>query len=436
MVVTPPGPRSQALAKRMLAVESPAFEARRATREAASDSTQAPIAYDRGLGSNVWDLDGNRYVDLVAGFGALPLGHAHPALRAAMDAQADRLWLALGDVYASEIKAELCARLAALHPEPGARVMLGLSGADAVTCALKTAVLATGKPGVLAFSGSYHGLSYAPLAACGLNEAFREPFRAQLGDHVTFAPYPANDSDLDECMLHVQSALGLVLTTPRSGRAISTEIGAVLVEPILGRGGCVVPPDGFLPALRQLCDRAGALLVVDEIWTGIGRCGAWLVSSGVTPDLVCIGKALGGGLPISACLGTDAVMRAWGKHGGSTIHTATHFGWPLACATAMATLTVIEERHLLTRAADVGNRLRMQLKSAGFSARGRGMMVGVEFEDSVMALRTMRSLLTRGYVVLTGGPRGNVITLTPALDIDESLLEGFVDSLKDATLQT
>lgn len=422
MVVAPPGPKSRALAARITAVESPAFEARRATREAMSHADQAPIAYERGLGSNVWDADGNRYVDLVAGFGALPLGHAHPELRAAMNAQADELWLALGDVYSSRVKAELCERLAAMFPENGARVMLGLSGADAVTAALKTAMLTTGKPGVLAFRGSYHGLSYAPLAACGLSESFRQPFRAQLGDHVTFAPYPTSDAELEETMTHAMTALA------------SGGIGAVIVEPILGRGGCVVPPAAFLPQLRELCDRAGSLLIADEIWTGLGRTGAWLASSAVVPDVVCVGKALGGGLPISACIGRGIVMDAWGKHGGSTIHTATHFGWPLACATALATLRVIERDELAARAVGVGARWLERLAGSGFRARGRGMMVGIELDDAPLALAAMRALLARGYLVLTGGIGGEVLTLTPALDVDEALLVGFVEALKAATL--
>lgn len=421
VLIAPPGPKSRAIAARVAAVESPAFEARRDSRTAMSHAEQSPIVYARGVGSNVWDADGNRYVDLIAGFGALPLGHEHPAIAAAMNAQAGDILLALGDVYATEVKAELCERLVAMFPERGARVMLGLSGADAITAALKTAMMATGRPGVLAFRGGYHGLSYAPLAACGLNDSFRDPFRAQLGDHVTFAHYPTDEASLEDTMTHAMTALA------------SGEIGAVLVEPILGRGGCVVPPDEFLPQLRSLCDQAGALLIVDEIWTGLGRSGQMLASKTVVPDLVCLGKALGGGLPISACLGRESVMRAWGKHGGSTIHTATHFGWPLACATALACLNVIEREKLATRAAEVGTRWVERMRARGLRVRGRGLMVGVELDDAARALTVSRALLAKGWLVLTGGVRGEVLTLTPALDIDESLLAGFTDTLSEIT---
>ena len=403
-------------------MESPAFEARRQAREATSHADQSAIAYEHGVGANLYDADGNRYVDLVAGFGALALGHANAAISRAVASQMERLPLALGDVYATQIKLDLCERIAALYPEPDARVMLGLSGADAVTAALKTAVLATGRAGVVAVSGSYHGLSYAPLAACGLAEAFRAPFAAQLGEHVRFTPYPAGDSALGGSLDSVRGALE------------GGDVGAVLVEPVLGRGGCVVPPAGFLPALRALCDRHGALLIADEIWTGLGRSGAWLasVASGVRPDLVCLGKALGGGLPVSACVGSNAIMRAWGKHGGTAIHTATHFGWPVACAAAMATLDALEREQLPARAAEVGSRFIAALREAGFDAQGQGLMVGVVLADASAALSVSRRLLGEGWLVLTGGSQGNVLTLTPPLDIDAALLDAFTQRLAAA----
>ena len=420
--VPPPGPRSRELAARLAAVESPALDARRAARHAESGEEQAPIVYASGAGANVVDVDGNRYVDLAAGFGALVLGHRPASVGAAVDRQREQLWLALGDVFASEAKVELCERLVALYPRPGARVLLGSSGADAVTAALKTAVLATGRPGVVAFDGAYHGLSYAPLAACGLRASFREPFAGQLGDHVTFAPFP------DEVDGYVGKTMTIVERALARG-----DVGAVLVEPVLGRGGCVVPPRTFLPSLRAACDAAGALLVCDEIWTGLGRSGAWLasVAQGVVPDVVCLGKGLGGGAPISACIGDERAMAAWGAHGGTTIHTATHFGAPVACAAAVATLRALESEGLPARAADVGARWARSLQehTAGKgvrAVRGRGLMLGVVLEGgAARALAVMRGLLDRGWIVLTGGSAGDTLTLTPPLDVDEGLLEAF-----------
>jgi 4-aminobutyrate aminotransferase/(S)-3-amino-2-methylpropionate transaminase len=426
--VPPPGPRSREMAARMSAVESPAFDARREARARQSGEEQAPIVYAQAAGANVVDVDGNVYVDLAAGFGALLLGHRPARVAEAVRAQGDRLWLALGDVFGSDAKVALCERLAALFPEAGARVMLGTSGADAVTAALKTAVLATGRAGVVAFEGAYHGLSHGPLAACGLAPSFREPFAAQLNPHVRFAPYPRDADSLGSTMGFVRGALQ------------RREVGAVLVEPVLGRGGCVVPPCEMLAALRDECDRFGALLVCDEIWTGLGRSGAWLASAdaGVIPDVVCLGKGLGGGFPISACIGSARAMEAWGAHGGTTIHTATHFGAPLACAAAFATLDALTDGQLPRRAREVGARwmrvLRERTAGRGVvEVRGRGLMVGVALAGGAgEALAVARRLLARGWIVLTGGAAGDVLTLTPPLDIDEALLDAFAEALVDA----
>lgn len=432
--VAPPGPRSRELALRLEAVESPAFEARRDARAEASGAEQAPIVYARGRGSNVFDVDGNRYVDLTAGFGALLLGHApNAAVEAARNAM-EELPLALGDVYASDLKVRACEAIAALFPEPRARVMLGLSGADAVTCALKTAVLATKKAGVVAFEGSYHGLSHGPLAALGLAPSFREPFAGQLGSHVTFAPYPTKD-DPRGTAAALEESLAAVRAALKKG-----DVGAVLVEPMLGRGGCVVPPVSFLPALRSLADEAGALLVLDEIWTGMGRTGAMLASesgAGVVGDVVCLGKGLGGGVPISACVGRARAMEAWGAHGGTTLHTGTHFGSPPACAAALATIDAIRGG-LADRAAEIGARWIDELTTAGaapsgaFRARGQGLMVGVQLANGAEALAVARALLQRGYIVLTGGVRGDSLTLSPPLTIAPELLSAFVGELSDA----
>jgi len=423
--VSPPGPRSREAGARLAALESPSVDARRESREVATGEAHGPIVYAAGRGCNVVDVDDNVYVDLAAGFGALLLGHAPAAVAAALDAQRERLWLALGDVYGSDAKLALCERLARFYPAAGARVMLGSTGADAVTAALKSAVLATGRPGVIAFEGAYHGLSYAPLAACGLRPSFREPFAGQLGEHVVFAPYPHDGASLGASMRVVQEAL--------AGKTV----GAVLVEPVLGRGGCVVPPASFLPELRAACDRHGALLVCDEIWTGLGRSGAWpllSVADGVVPDIVCLGKGLGGGLPISACIGSAGVMAAWGRHGGATIHTATHFGAPLACAAAVATLDAIDARHLPARAHEAGAlfmaQLRESSRGASVQVRGRGLMIGVALEGgAARALAVARRLLARGWIVLTGGSDGDALTLTPPLDVDAAVLAAFADVL-------
>lgn len=367
------------------------------------------LVFAHAEGSEVVDVDGERYLDLVAGFGALAFGHRHPPLEHAVDAARSRLTMALGDVYGSPEKVELCERLVRLIDEPGARVLLGSSGADAVTAALKSALLATGKPGVIAFEGSYHGLTHGPLAACGLSAAFRQPFDAHLLKPVYFAPYPVEG--LDGAIAASLAAVDRALATGA--------VGAILVEPILGRGGAIVPPAEFLPALRARADASGALLIVDEIWTGMGRTGA-LLASPVLPDLLCLGKALGGGYPISACVGRAHVMQAWAAHGGSFVHTATHFGAPFATAAATWVLGALGAE-LLEQNEARGRALRAKPGREHWT--GRGMMIGVPLASQAHALAAMRTLAERGVLVLTGGSAGNVLTLSPAYTIEAEPLE-------------
>ena len=421
IIIPVPGPRSRELAARLSAVECPSFEARRTARADETGASQASIVYARGFGSNVLDADGNCYVDLTCGFGSLILGHAPPALTDALANQHEVLPMALGDVYASEVKVDACEAIASLFPEPGARVLLGSSGADALTAALKTATLATGKPGVLAFEGAYHGLSYGPLSLCGLAHAFRDPFAASLSPHVSFLPFPDAEGDL----------AALEKLAVDACRESSVGIGAIVCEPILGRGGCIVPPPAFLTMLRRVADQTGALLVVDEVWTGLGRAGSILASTSVVPDVLCLGKGLGAGFPVSACVGKSSVMAAWGAHGGTIIHPATHCGSPLASTAVLVALQEIQEQELPKRARDVGSRFAQELRKAGFQVTGQGLMLGIHFASKAEALRETSRLLGQGYIVLTGGTSGNVVTLTPALNVPEALLEGFVSTLTE-----
>ena len=395
----------------------------------APDGAEAPAAtvYTAALGANVVDADGNRYVDFAAGFGALLLGHSAPEIVSAIRRQSERLLVALGDVFPSDVKADLVQRLAALYPKPGARVILGQTGADAVTAAMKAAVLGTGRPGVIAFRGSYHGLSYAPLAASSLRDGYRAPFAAQLNPHVRFVEYPATSEAADRALIEVDGLLR------------STDVGAVLVEPILGRGGVVVPPPGFAASLGRLVHERDALIIADEIWTGLGRSGSLLLSvaEGMDPDLVCLGKGLGGGVPVSACIGSDDVMEAW-RRDDEVVHTSTFAGAPLACGAAMAMLDALQRRGLVARSAALGERFLGALRTAlgdvpGVAGvRGRGLMVGIDLGPRPgCASIAMQHLLGLGYIVSTGGGAREVVVLTPPLCIAEELLWGFVPRLAE-----
>jgi 4-aminobutyrate aminotransferase / (S)-3-amino-2-methylpropionate transaminase / 5-aminovalerate transaminase len=389
------------------------------------------IVYATGRGSNVTDVDGNRYVDLAGGFGALLVGHLHHAVQRVITLQSERLLQALGDLYPSDAKIALLERLTKLYPEPGAKGILAQSGSDAVSAALKTAKLATGKPGVLAFTGAYHGLGYGPLAACGLRESYRAPFATELSHHVSFAAYPTNQDSaahsLEECRKRLRQG----------------DVGAVLIEPVLGRGGVVAPPAGFLRELRDLASQLGALFIADEIWTGLGRAGSWLsvTAQGVVPDLLCLGKGLGGGLPLSAVIGSAAVMQSWRRE-AEVVHTATFAGAPLAASAAIATLDVLSKEALPERAAQLGARYAKQLGAALAGSaqvravRGSGFMLGIDLgERPGAASQLMRKLLQAGYITSTGGGQREVLVLTPALNIDETVLLASVSVIAEQISQ-
>ncbi len=416
MRVVPPGPRSREWL----------LQARQTTAPMGPAPSAEPwgLVYCAAKGSNVVDVDGNRYVDLAAGFGAQLLGHSHPSIVAAVRSQSELLLQALGDVFPSQEKLAFEAALLRALGLADGRVILGQSGADAMAAALKTAVLATQRPGVIAFSGSYHGLGYGPVALCGLRAGYREPFQAQLNPHVTFLPYPSPAAAVETLRQLEQ-------------RLAEGGVGAVVIEPVLGRGGCVVPPEGCLAELGALARRAGTLVIADEIWTGLGRAGSWLAarSAGLTADLWCLGKGLGGGLPLSACVGGSELMQVWRRE-PEVVHTATFAGSPLATRTALVTLAVIAQERLCERATELGQRFRTALEerlrslSAVTELRGSGMMLGLELSGGPGAAgRLMSLLLEQGYITSTGGGSREVLVLTPALTIDEQQLWPFVDAV-------
>lgn len=409
--VLPPGPSSRTWLVRHAHVAAP-------MGPLLPPGPPSGIVYATGRGSNVTDVDGNRYVDLAGGFGALLLGHLHPAVQRVVALQAERLLQALGDLYPADAKIALLERVTRLYPEPNAKGILAQSGSDAVSAALKTAKLATGKPGVLAFNAAYHGLGYGPLAACGLRESYRAPFAEQLNRRVAFVDYPARADE---------AAASLATCRAELARG---DIGAILIEPLLGRGGVLAPPDGFLRELRELAREAGALLIADEIWTGLGRAGHWLssVAAGVCPDLICLGKGLGGGLPISAVIGAADVMHSW-RQEAEVVHTATFAGAPLAASAAIATLDVLRKENLPERAHRLGARYAAELRlalndlSQVREVRGCGFMLGIDLgKRPGVASQLMRGLLQAGYISSTGGGQREVLVLTPPLNIDEGVL--------------
>lgn len=422
-----PAPASTVYVERLARSESPAFTTRRARRAEITGASHDPIVWAKAQGSNVEDVDGNVFVDLTGGFGTAASGFNHPEVSRAVAMQIERLPFALGDLYPSDVKIDLLEELAKLAAFPNPRVALGVNGADAVEIALKTAALSTGRPGVVFFDGGYHGLSYGAVSVCGLGEGFRAPFEQQLNPHTTVLPFPTQQMSPTAAQQFLNEHWPVVAP------------GAVVVEPVQARGGVRPAPEGFLSALRRKCSAEGTILVADEIYTGLGRTGAWFASLEAEPDIICLGKALGGGFPISACIGQDAVMAAWGAPTGAALHTGTYYGHPPSCAASMAQLRVIKEERLVERSARVGARLMRQLQSLTdhpdvVEVRGVGLLLGIEIaarggvSAGARCLSLVRQLLECGYVVLPAGGNGSVLQLSPALNIDESLLDGFVMS--------
>lgn len=433
--------------------ECPGITARRARREEFGGVSQDPIVWQAARGANVMDIDGNVYVDLSAGFAVASVGHSHPKVAAAAAKQAGTLIHAMGDLYPSDMKIALARKLAERTPKGLKQSIFSMAGFEAVEAALKTAVMATGKSGVMAFRGSYHGLGYGALSVTGYRKEFKRPFREQLGRFASHLPYPycyrcSLGLEYPTCGLACFQLVRSALDDPSSG---IDQVGAVIVEPIQGRGGVIVPPDEWLVELAQLCKEHQIMLIFDEIFTGFGRTGQWFAGEhlNITPDLMCLGKAMGGGFPISAVIGTKTAMAGWGLSRGEAIHTSTFSGNPLGCAMALAAIAVLEEEELITRSKQLGDRILDKMNSLRErhtiigDVRGRGSMVGVELVQnreskqpaSKTALRIVRTLLERGYIVLPSGIFGNVLSIVPPFVLTDEQLDGFVNEL-DAVLST
>jgi acetylornithine/succinyldiaminopimelate/putrescine aminotransferase len=387
--------------------ECPAITARRARRAALLGAADTdPVVWSEAEGCNIWDVDGNRFVDLEAGFGVASLGHRHPQVVAAGQAQLGRLPHAMGDAFPDIRRIELMEKLCSLTGMD--RVLFGSSGSDAVEAAIKTCLLATDRSRILAFYGGYHGLASGPLAAIGYKRAdFQAPFSAMLGAHVDFVPYGGELPALNS-------------------------YAGVLVEPIQGRGGMRVPPEGWLKNLHQQAKQAGALVIHDEIYSGFGRTGRWFAGDydGVKPDLLCVGKALANGFPISACLGTARAMDSWGASRGEAIHTQTFLGNPVGCAMALAAISVMEREQVAERAAETGAWFKRELEQRlKLEVRGRGLMLGVVTGGLQKSLKIMQRMLLKGWIVLPCGEQGEAVGLSPALLISREVLGEAVEAL-------
>jgi 4-aminobutyrate aminotransferase len=417
IITAPPGPRASEIV------------ARDNTWAATSYIKEYPLVVARGRGAMVEDVDGNRFLDFMAGIGVLSTGHSHPKVVAAVKDAADRFLHICGSDFYYETMAALCERLATLAPGPSKkRVFLTNSGAEAVEGAIKLVRNATRRPGLIAFKGAFHGRTYGAMSLTSSKVKQHAGFGPLLPEvyHVPYAYcYRCDYSrQYPSCRLFCVSAIEHDLFA----RQIDPrDVAAIFVEPIQGEGGYIVPPPDYLQALRALCDRHGILLVLDEVQSGIGRTGKMFAveHAGVEPDVLLTAKGLGSGLPIGAIIAKESVSK-WER--GS--HGSTFGGNPVCCAAALATLELVEPG-LRENAARMGERLMAGVRrlaetyDAIGDVRGMGLMIGIEFvadrTTRVGAPDLVAQLVQRAFRqgLLLLGAGHSALRLVPPLVVDE-----------------
>ncbi len=426
MVTPHPGPLSAAVIERLRNVESQAGNTQGLSAH--------PPVFARAEGAVIEDPDGNRFLDMVAGFGSLNLGHSHPAIVAAAQRQLAEGQQAMS--MASTVRTDLIERLSTSVPGL-TRVLLGTSGTEAAETALKLARRATGKVGVLAFAGGFHGRTMGALGLMGRGDQ-----RSGVGplSPVTHLPYPhalrsAFGSDPKTVAEVTLELIDSQLGNPAGGW---DQVGAVVVEPVQGNGGMVPAPTGFLTGLRDVCSRHDVLLVVDEVMSGFHRTGSpfALLHEAVEPDLVILGKSLSAGLPLSAVLARESVASSTAPG----TETSTYAGNLVSCAAALAADDVYRAENMSAVAEALGEfligRLRDELDGHPSVAevRGLGLMLGLEFSGPdgaplEIARQVSEACVQRGLLVYPGGHFGNVIGMLPPLIATKEQLATAVDVL-------
>jgi 4-aminobutyrate aminotransferase len=384
--------------------------------------------WSHGEGHRLYDTDGRPYLDFANGIAVTALGHGHPRVTAAIHAQVDRLIGPINAIGFTAPISELAEALAATFPDPLDSVMFLNSGSEAIDGALKLARRVTGRPGIIAFRGGFHGRTFGATSVTTSNLNYRTGYEPLLPG-VHFAPYPiaypAFDGDEEAASVASLASLEALLTSVVAPSAVA----AILIEPVLGEGGYVPAPASFLQALRALADEHGILLIADEVQSGYGRTGLmWAFEHArIVPDIVCVAKAIANGLPLSAIVSSRALQERWGRGA----HGSTYGGNPVACAAGLAVLQTIADEGLIANARARGEELVTGLGKIAAEddrigdIRGPGLMVGVEFTldratgepDPVLPDRLMAACADAGLLVLTCGRQHEVVRWIPPLDV-------------------
>jgi 4-aminobutyrate aminotransferase len=385
IITPPPGPKAQAILERDARVLSPSY------------ARDYGFVMDHGKGAEVWDVDGNRYIDFAAGIAVCATGHSHPEIVQAIQAQAERFIHISSDFY-HELMVQVAERLNEIAPiKEGVTIFLANSGTESVEAALKLARYATGRRQFIGFLGAFHGRSMGSLSFTASKARQQERFFPTMPGvwHVPYPdpyhpifPIPQNGDEGDAVIAYIENMLFPEALPP-------DEVAAVLVEPIQGEGGYIIPPPNFFPRLRKLCDKHGILLIADEVQTGMGRTGKWWAIQhwGVEPDIVCIAKGIASGVPMGAMAARKSVGAKWkpGAHGN------TYGGNPIACVSALKTIELVEKQYMLNAAVMgeymLDGLIEIQSRHSSIGeVRGRGLMIGVEFVKDKQTKEPARDL--------------------------------------------
>jgi 4-aminobutyrate aminotransferase len=384
--------------------------------------------WSHGIGHRLFDTTGKAYLDFANGIAVTALGHSHPRVSAAIHAQVDRL---LGPVSAmgfAEPISRLASELAASFPDPLDSVMFLNSGSEAVEAALKLARRVSGRPGIVAFRGGFHGRTFGATSVTTSNINYRTGYEPLLPG-VYFAPFPAAYHDFDGDEQAASDASLAILRSLFATVIAPSQVAAILIEPVQGEGGYVPVPTAFLRGLRSLCDEYGILLIADEVQSGFGRTGTmWAFEhAGIVPDVVCMAKAIANGLPLSAIISSLELQERWGRGA----HGSTYGGNPVACAAGLAVLETIRDEDLVANAQIRGAELVAGLGKIAAEddrigdIRGLGLMIGVEFvrdratrePDGALPDRLMAACADAGLLVLTCGQSHQVVRWIPPLNV-------------------
>jgi LysW-gamma-L-lysine/LysW-L-ornithine aminotransferase len=365
-----------------------------------------PVRIDRGKGVRVWDTSGKEYIDCMGGYGVALVGHCNPRVVEAIKNQAEKLIVCHMSFY-NDARGDFLSRMATIAPKGLSKIFFSNSGAEAVEAALKFSRRYTGKPGIISMSGGYHGKTFGALSAT-YSEKYRKPFMPLL-ENVKFLPY----------------------TTTRIEDAVNDNIGAVIVEPIQGETGIILPPEGLLQNMREVCTKHGIVLIFDEIQSGLGRTGKmWAGENWKTiPDIMCLAKGLAGGVPIGLTLSKPEIVEALrvGEH------SSTFGGNPLACAAGAATIGSLIEDKLVENASDVGGYFKdgllklMEKHRIVRDVRGLGMMLALELRFDVRNL--LLDGIRHGLLMLYSGK--NILRLLPPLVMDKETISQALETMDE-----